>query len=150
MTKKKKYKGHYCKVCGSIKANEQFTGKGHASHICKKCSEKTGAQQAEEIAINRIYKLVKYSNLSKQNRKMLQAYLNDRRENVKLASQEVMGMFNFGFINNIDNKDENIFFLGINDETFCEDLEDNDEFLYYDTEEEDAILGYEDLDDIPF
>jgi hypothetical protein len=66
MAKKKKYRGHYCKICGEIKANEQFTGKGHANHICKKCSKKTGAQQAEEIAINRIYKLVRYSNLSKK------------------------------------------------------------------------------------
>lgn len=27
--------GHYCKVCGEYKANEKFSGKGHASHICK-------------------------------------------------------------------------------------------------------------------
>ena len=25
--------GHYCKVCGEYKANEKFSGKGHASHI---------------------------------------------------------------------------------------------------------------------
>ncbi len=30
--------GHYCRVCGEYKANEKFSGKGHASHICKKCS----------------------------------------------------------------------------------------------------------------
>lgn len=30
--------GHYCKVCGEYKANEKFSGKGHASHICKSCA----------------------------------------------------------------------------------------------------------------
>ena len=30
--------GHYCKVCGERKANEKFSGKGHAAHICKACA----------------------------------------------------------------------------------------------------------------
>ncbi len=30
--------GHYCKVCGEYKANEKFSGKGHAAHICKSCA----------------------------------------------------------------------------------------------------------------
>ena len=25
--------GHYCKVCGEYKANEKFSGKGHAAHM---------------------------------------------------------------------------------------------------------------------
>jgi len=35
---KKKRQGHYCKICGEIKANEKFSGKGHAAHICKSCA----------------------------------------------------------------------------------------------------------------
>lgn len=34
---KKNHHGHYCKVCGTYKPNEQFSGKGHKQHICKKC-----------------------------------------------------------------------------------------------------------------
>lgn len=34
---KEKQQGHYCKICGEHKANEKFTGKGHALHICKAC-----------------------------------------------------------------------------------------------------------------
>ena len=34
---KKKHHGYFCKVCGSYKPNEQFSGKGHKQHICKKC-----------------------------------------------------------------------------------------------------------------
>ena len=32
-----KHNGHYCKICGEYKANEKFSGKGHAAHICKAC-----------------------------------------------------------------------------------------------------------------
>ena len=37
MAKKKKRQGHYCRICGEYKANEKFSGKGHAQHICKAC-----------------------------------------------------------------------------------------------------------------
>lgn len=37
MAKKKKQQGHYCRICGDYKANEKFSGKGHAQHICKSC-----------------------------------------------------------------------------------------------------------------
>lgn len=34
---KKKQQGHYCRSCGSYRANEKFSGKGHQQHICKDC-----------------------------------------------------------------------------------------------------------------
>lgn len=37
MAKKKKKQGHYCRICGEYKANEKFSGKRHAQHICKAC-----------------------------------------------------------------------------------------------------------------
>ena len=36
---KKKHQGHYCKVCGEYKSNENFSGKDHKNHICKKCAQ---------------------------------------------------------------------------------------------------------------
>ena len=29
----KKQRGHYCYVCGEHKANEKFSGRGHANHV---------------------------------------------------------------------------------------------------------------------
>ena len=51
MAKKKKHQGHYCRICGEYKANEKFSGKGHAQHICKSCmsKRKKGEPIAEEI-----------------------------------------------------------------------------------------------------
>ena len=48
--------GHYCKVCGEYKANEKFSGKGHAAHICKTCAALPPEKQAEEMALTRLVK----------------------------------------------------------------------------------------------
>lgn len=37
---KKKRRGHYCRICGQHKANEKFSGRGHAAHICKACAKR--------------------------------------------------------------------------------------------------------------
>ena len=44
---KKKHRGHYCKICHEYKANEKFSGKGHANHICKACSKLSVKQRKE-------------------------------------------------------------------------------------------------------
>jgi hypothetical protein len=40
MGKPKKPHGHYCRICGQYRANEKFSGRGHAAHICKDCSKR--------------------------------------------------------------------------------------------------------------
>ena len=35
-----KQHGHYCRICQQRKANEKFSGKGHAAHICKACAKR--------------------------------------------------------------------------------------------------------------
>ena len=49
MPKKRKNRPHrhYCKVCGEYKANEKFSGKGHAAHIRKACSRLSAEERAE-------------------------------------------------------------------------------------------------------
>ena len=46
-----KKRGHYCKVCGEYKANEKFSGKGRAAHICKTCAALPPEKQAEEMTL---------------------------------------------------------------------------------------------------
>ena len=43
----KKSPGHYCKICGERKANERFSGKGHAVHICKECQSLSAEVQTD-------------------------------------------------------------------------------------------------------
>jgi len=30
---------HYCRICGASKPNDQFSGKGHRTHVCKECAQ---------------------------------------------------------------------------------------------------------------
>lgn len=45
--KKKKHTGHFCRICHTYKANEKFSGKGHAKHICKACSNIPASKRKE-------------------------------------------------------------------------------------------------------
>lgn len=54
---RKKLPGHFCKVCGMRKSSESFSGKGHAAHICKACSQLSPAQQAEQMTLRRLENL---------------------------------------------------------------------------------------------
>ena len=51
-----KKRGHYCKVCGAYKANEKFSGRGDAAHICKTCAALPPEKQAEENPFKRFVK----------------------------------------------------------------------------------------------
>lgn len=93
MAKKKRYHGHYCKVCGQVLPNEKFTGRGHAAHICKKCAKKPAEQRNEEITLNRINRVYKYMNLSRENRRMLEKYSRSPREKIRSAALNALAVF---------------------------------------------------------
>lgn len=49
--------GHYCKVCGEYKANEKFSGHGHAAHICKSCASLSVEERNQQMMLTRIMNL---------------------------------------------------------------------------------------------
>jgi len=108
MAKKKRYRGHFCKVCGRILPNEKFSGKGHTAHICKKCARKPKEQQSEEIVLNRIYRVYQYHNLSRDNRRMLEKYSHSPKERIGSAAQEAIAIFRKGLLSDgIQRSEEN-------------------------------------------
>ena len=52
-----KKQGHYCKICGEYKANEKFSGTGHAAHICKSCASMSVEDRNQEMTLTRIMNL---------------------------------------------------------------------------------------------
>ena len=93
MTKKKRGhpQGHYCKVCGEYKANEKFSGKGHAAHICKACSQLSAAEQAEAMTINRLMNFP-IDRLSASDRGWLENRLHDQRPEVASLAKEIYSL----------------------------------------------------------
>ena len=83
--------GHYCKICGEYKANEKFSGKGHAAHICKACSKLSVAEKAEVMTINRLMDFP-LGRLSASDKKWLENRVHDRRPEVASIAREVYNM----------------------------------------------------------
>jgi len=81
MSKKKKYRGHFCWVCGSIRPNEKFSGKGHKNHICVKCAGKPKEELQSMRDKQFVYGLLEQKNISKKNivelNKIAQKYMNE-------------------------------------------------------------------------
>ena len=83
--------GHYCKICGEYKANEKFSGKGHAAHICKACSRISAAEQAEAMTINRLMNFP-MGRLSASDRGWLENRLHDQRPEVASLAKEIYSL----------------------------------------------------------
>ena len=59
--------GHYCWVCGRSRANEKFSGKGHARHICKDCARLPREQRDRAQALRDIQGFLGQRNISAGN-----------------------------------------------------------------------------------
>lgn len=82
--------GHYCKICGEYKANEKFSGKGHANHICKTCASLPAEKKAELETLNRIHNLPLH--LSDEQKKWLKKRTKDDCPAVRALAQEEYDM----------------------------------------------------------
>jgi hypothetical protein len=94
MGKKKRYRGHYCWVCSSILPNEKFSGSGHKNHICKQCAKKSPEERREIKVVNNIAKISVLEDFSKNNRAMLQSYLNDKSEKIRVEARFALDKYN--------------------------------------------------------
>ncbi|PKM53992.1 MAG: hypothetical protein CVV00_10025 [Firmicutes bacterium HGW-Firmicutes-5] len=93
MPKKKKHNGHYCKICGTTKANEKFSGKGHRNHICKACSGLPVEKRNEMIQMRKIEHIdMNIFSLSIKEKDILTKYVKDKKysESIKSYAQSVL------------------------------------------------------------
>lgn len=79
--------GHYCKICGEYKANEKFSGKGHAAHICKKCAALPPEERSKQITLTKLENLPWY--LTKENITWVRNLRNDKRPEVSAMAREI-------------------------------------------------------------
>lgn len=82
-----KPRGHYCKICGEYKANEKFSGKGHAAHICKACQSLSVEERNKEAILTRMMNLPFH--LSKEQISWLKKHRKDKRPEVSEAAKAV-------------------------------------------------------------
>jgi len=85
--KQNRPEGHFCYVCGENKANEKFSGRGHANHICGACQSLPQAERNEMIAVRKIGNMA-FRYLSDTEIKWLRGKMNDSRPEVREAARE--------------------------------------------------------------
>ena len=120
----KKKHGHYCKVCGEYKANEKFSGRGHAAHIYKACASLPPEKKAEMMTVNRLLNLP--WRLSKEQLAWLRNRTKDRRPEVRALAQHIYEMRfppRERFVYEEDWEDELDFLENAVDEDTSEELE---------------------------
>ena len=83
----KKHRGHYCRICGCTKSNESFSGKGHKTHICKKCASMPKGKRQLIEAQDHIHTFLSQSHVSDRNvSKLRQLASSPNSQVVQLAS----------------------------------------------------------------
>ena len=87
---KRKPQGHFCRVCGERKANEKFSGKGHAAHICKACAALPVADRNVMRTLRKIEGMA--AHISANEVKWLRGHLDDPWPEVQQAAREIHHM----------------------------------------------------------
>ena len=59
--------GHYCRICGRERPNEQFSGKGHRIHVCKGCNAKPKSERQAIEDTDSILAFMQQSHISEKN-----------------------------------------------------------------------------------
>jgi hypothetical protein len=59
--------GRYCRICGRERPNEQFSGKGHRIHVCKRCQRLPKTQRRAIEDRDDIFGFMEQSHISKKN-----------------------------------------------------------------------------------
>lgn len=59
--------GHYCRICGRQRPNEQFSGKGHRIHVCKRCKAMPRSERQVIENMDDIFRFMRQSHISEKN-----------------------------------------------------------------------------------
>ena len=76
--------GHYCRICGRERPNEQFSGKGHKIHVCKLCNAKPKSERQAIEDTDSIFAFMQQSHISEKNVARLKTMT--KSENSRVAS----------------------------------------------------------------
>lgn len=78
--------GHYCRICGRVRPNEKFSGKGHKSHVCKECSRMPKEKREAIEQEDEIFEYLKQSHISAKNiTRLRKLSLSDNQRIAELA-----------------------------------------------------------------
>ena len=65
--------GHFCRICGRSRPNEQFSGRGHRIHVCKKCQRVPREERDRMERLDELHGFLHQSMISAKNVARLKA-----------------------------------------------------------------------------
>jgi hypothetical protein len=82
--------GHFCWACDRRRANEKFSGKGHARHVCRECEQLGKEELAYRQALRNLESLLTWEGVvPRRQRKRFEAFLKHRDPRVRACAQAV-------------------------------------------------------------
>lgn len=91
----KKRHGHYCRICGSLRPNEAFSGKGHQTHVCKKCASLPKEEREEIECKDEIFNYLRQSHISDRNVSRLRKLAASPNERIAEVAEIVLEVAEF-------------------------------------------------------
>jgi hypothetical protein len=82
--------GHYCRICGHERPNEQFSGKGHKIHVCKLCKAMPKSERQAIEDKDDIFGFLKQSHISQRNVARLEQMANSDNPQVATLAAIVL------------------------------------------------------------
>jgi hypothetical protein len=59
--------GHLCRICGRVRANEKFGGRGHRDHVCKDCQRMPREERDRIERLDELWGFLDRANISPKN-----------------------------------------------------------------------------------
>lgn len=84
--------GRRCRICGRVRANERFSGKGHRIGICKDCQKLPRAEREKVEFAEEIAGFLDQSRISEKNRKRLKLLAEHEDERLRELAGLVLGV----------------------------------------------------------
>jgi hypothetical protein len=63
--------GQFCRICGRLRPNEKFSGRGHRQHVCKDCQRMPREKRDRIERLDELLGLLDQSHISDKNVKRL-------------------------------------------------------------------------------
>ncbi len=87
---RKRQNGHYCWSCARRRANERFSGKGHARHLCKDCARLGKEELAYRQTMRDLDRLLTWNgHIPRRNREQFRKYLNHKDERIRAYARQI-------------------------------------------------------------
>lgn len=85
-----RYRGHYCWACGRIRANEKFSGRNHARHLCKECARLGKDELEYRQAVCDMDRLLRGGQrIPRKRREQFRKFLAHENERVRRTAEEI-------------------------------------------------------------